>query len=140
VGFVNRLYLGVSKGVRKAALTSWLLAHGSIVANTEGNKKEKPFNFTKDKVTNVAAALADPWFAHKPDSNPDEVFDLQKAIAAIIKKAEGKELVNGQLLPELQRLLAVSDDGEPEADTPNDGKSDPESAPTEPAQEPALVS
>jgi hypothetical protein len=106
VGFVNRLYLGVSKGVRKAALTSWLLAHGSLVANTEGNKKEMPFKFTKDKATNVAAALAEPWVSHKPDAEPDAVYDLQTAIKAIIKKAaSAKELKHGEAVPELQRLL-----------------------------------
>lgn len=108
VGMVNRLYLALHKGARKAALTSWLLAHGSLVANTEPSKNEKPFNFTKDKTTNVEAAQADLWFNHKPDQSPDEVYDLAKAINAIIKKAStAKQLVHGELVTALQAMVTI---------------------------------
>jgi hypothetical protein len=107
VGFVNRLYLALSKGARKAAMSSWLLTHGALTANTEGNKKEMPFKFTKDKGTNVEAAAVDPWYDHKPDAAPDEVFDLAKAVEAIIKKAKGKQLVHAELLTPLQGMMTL---------------------------------
>lgn len=125
VGFVNRLYLGVSKGVRKAALTSWMLAHGSLVANTEQSKTEKPFNYTKDKTTNVEAAMADPWFNHKPDAAPDEVYDLQKAINVIIAKAsKAKQLVHGELVASLQALVVNEPvvTGDDSGDEPKQGE------------------
>lgn len=110
IGFVNRLYLAMHKGARKSALTSWFLAHGSLVANTEQSKNEKPFNYTKDKDTNVEAAYAEMWFAHKPDASPDEVFDIQKAIHAIIKKAQGKQLAHEELLTGLQAMVTIPDE------------------------------
>ncbi len=115
IGFVNRLYLAMGKGARKAALTSWFLTYGSLSANTDGaTKADKPFVFSKDKETNVEGASQDPWFDHKPDAAPDTVFDVQKALEAIIKKAKGKELVHGGLLTGVQGLLAMM--AEPKSD------------------------
>jgi hypothetical protein len=106
VHYVNSLYLAMPKGSRKAALTSWFLSHGQLSANTDKDKNTKPFIFTKDKdVTNVEAAMADPWYNHKPDQNPDEVFDLRKAVEAVIKKAQGKNLAHGELLEQLQSMV-----------------------------------
>lgn len=108
IGMVNRLYLALHKGARKAALSSWLLAHGAIVANTEPSKAEKPFNNTKDKTTNVEAAQADTWYNHKPDQEPDQVYDLAKAINAIIKKAStAKEVTHSELLTQLQAMVTI---------------------------------
>lgn len=107
IGQINRLYVALAKGARKAALSSWLLTHGSVVANTEKDKADKPFIYTKDKATSVQAASQDPWYDHKPDAAPDEVFDLQKALEQIVKKAAGKELVHGELLTGVQGLLSM---------------------------------
>lgn len=109
IGYCNRLYNALSKGARKAAMTSWLLAYGSLTANTDSaTKVEKPFVYTKDKATNVDGATADPWYDHKADPAPAEVFDMQKAIEGIIKKAKGKTLAHGELLTGLQALVAMS--------------------------------
>lgn len=104
---VNALFLGMPKGSRKAALTSWYLTHGALIATTGPDKGIKPFAYTKDKKTDVEAGIADPWFNHSPDKKPDEVFDLQAAVAAIIKKATGKgrELAHAELLAPLQGLI-----------------------------------
>lgn len=107
IGFVNRLFLAMPKGSRKAALTSWLLSYGALVANTLEDKATKPFVYTKDKTTNIDAAMTDPWFDHKPDQAPDEVFDLAKAVQGIIKKAQGKTLVHGELMTGLQGLMSM---------------------------------
>jgi hypothetical protein len=111
IGYVNQLYNALPKGARKAALSSWYMSYGQIVANTEGDKKDKPFKYTKDKAaTNVEGAMADPWYNHKPDQNPDEVFDLRKAVEGIIKKAQGKNLVHAEMLTGLQAMIV---DAEP---------------------------
>lgn len=120
IGFVNRLYVAMPKGSRKTALTSWFLTHGALIATTGEGKDVKPFSYTKDKETSVAAAAADPWFSHKPDQAPDEVYDLQKAINIIIKKAaSGKELEHAELLPKLQALVTAPD-SEPAGDDSTD--------------------
>lgn len=113
VGYMNRLYLALGKGTRKAALSSWYLSYGGVLANTEGNKKEMPFKHSKDKNADVTAGTLDPWYDHKPDAEPDQVFDLAVAIEAIIKKAKGKQLQHGELLTYLQAGLVMVRPPEP---------------------------
>ena len=108
IGAVNRLFLALGKGHRKAALTEWLLKYSKVVANTGEDKKDKPFVYAKDKVTDLEAADAEPWYDCKPDADPDEVFDVQAAVAAIIKKASKKQLASGgdALVKRLEALVA----------------------------------
>lgn len=88
--FINKLYTSLSAGVRKSAMTEWMLKYGGVVANGEGNKKELPFVVDKEKQVNIAGGKEEPWFLCKPDAAPDEVFDIVAALAAVIKKAQGK--------------------------------------------------
>jgi hypothetical protein len=118
IGFVNRLFLALPKGARKAAMTSWLLTHGALKANTEGDKATKPFVFDKTKTTDVEAGKNDPWFDHKPDQAPDTVFDLQAALMGVLKKAQGKELVHGHLLDQIKELAESIQPAEGEDLTP----------------------
>lgn len=117
IGYCNRLYLALSKGARKSAMSSWLLTHGSLVANTGEDKATKPFIHSKDKTTDVEGAMADPWFDHKPDPKPDEVFDVQAALLALIKRAKGKQLENGELLAKVEAIIGehmpAGDEGVP---------------------------
>lgn len=115
VGYCNRLFLALPKGARKAAMTSWLLAYGSLVANDKQDKATKPFVFAKDKETRVEAAIADPWFDHKPDPDPNQVFDLQVMLQAVLKKAQdkanaGKQVAHIELLAQVAALLAVPEE------------------------------
>ena len=96
-GLVNRLYHAMPAGSRKSALTSWLLAHCAVSANTDkATKQEQPFVYDRNKKTDPEAGEADPWYTHKIDKAPDEVFDLQKAVRALLAKAEkAKDLKGG---------------------------------------------
>lgn len=116
-GLINRLYDALPKGARKAAWVSWILAYAAVVANTDkATKEEKPFLYAKDKTTNVEGGAADPWYNHKPEKAPDEVFDLQKAVKAILAKAgRAKELKNGNA-DALKALAAIV--GIPASDVP----------------------
>lgn len=108
IGMVNRLYNALGKGTRKSAMSSWLLAYGSLIANDDkATKGLAPFKFTKEKTTALEAGIKDPWFDHAPDKAPDEIFDLAKAIEGIIKKAQGKELVHGEVLAKLESIVAA---------------------------------
>src|ERR1051326_6760687 len=108
IGFCNKLYLAMPKGARHNALTSWLLTYGSIEANTDtATKAAAPFKYAKEKATDIEGAKADMWFDHKPSPQPDEVFDLAKAVQQVIKKAQGKQLIHGELLTGLQGLVAM---------------------------------
>ena len=100
IGPVNRLLVGLGKGTRRSALGSWLLAHGGLVVNDSmATRKTAPLKYSKDKQTSPEAALADPWFDHLPEKEISDVFDLQKAIHAILGKCAGKQIkVGGKVL------------------------------------------
>lgn len=100
VGPVNRLFLGMPKGVRKTAMGSWMLAHGSLQVNTQADtKKTSPLSFDKKKKTDPEAAMADPWFEHLPEKDISDIFDLQRAIHMILQKAKGKTIkLHGQTI------------------------------------------
>lgn len=114
-GLVNRLYMALPAGARKTAMTSWLLAHCAVVANTDkATKNEQPFVYAKNKTTNPEAGAADPWYKHKADKAPDEVFDLQKAVRALLAKAGKAESIKGGNADTLKALAVAV--GIPESD------------------------
>ena len=116
-GLVNRLYHAMSAGSRKAALTSWLLTHCAVSANTDkATKQEQPFVYDRNKKTDPEAGEADPWYSHKPDKAPDEVFDLQKAVKALLAKAAKAPSVKGGDADTLKALAAAV--RIPESDVP----------------------
>jgi hypothetical protein len=122
-GAVNRLYKAMPKGTKSSAMASFLLTHGALSANTDkGTKADQPFKFDKEKATDVDAAKADPWFDHKPEPDADQVFDLQKAIKAIIAKAaKSKQLSHAELLTGLNALVTAGQPVEPAA-APTEGE------------------
>lgn len=88
--FVNKLYTSLSAGVRKSAMTEWLLKYAGVSANAGDSKKELPFLIDREKTVNLAGGMEEAWYACKPDAAPDEVFDIIAALAGVIKKAQGK--------------------------------------------------
>ena len=64
------------------------LQHFAVVANTDpATKKERPFLNAPDKVNDLEGAKADKWYDCKPSQSPDQLFDLQAAVRALLKKA-----------------------------------------------------
>lgn len=107
-GLVNRLYHAMPAGSRKAALASWLLTHCAVSANTDkATKQEQPFVYDRTKKTDPEAGEADPWYSHKPDKAPDEVFDLQKAVRALLAKASKAATLKGGDSKALRALAAA---------------------------------
>ena len=116
-GLVNRLYMALPAGARKTAMTSWLLTHCAVSANTDkATKQEQPFVYDRNKKTDPEAGEADPWYSHKPDKAPDEVFDLQKAVRALLAKAGKAESIKGGNADTLKALAVAV--GIPESDVP----------------------
>lgn len=115
-GVVNRFFLAMPKGARKTAMVSWLLAYCAVSANADkANKATSPFIYDREKHTNPAAAAEDMWFNHKPDNAPDQVFDLQKAVRALLAKA-AKATTTNTNHEQLAALAAAA--GIPESDVP----------------------
>lgn len=105
IGPINRLFLALGAGHRKSALTSWLLAYAPVKANDGESKKEKPFVNDTARPALLEQATQDPWFEHKPEPAPDEVFDVRAAVAAILKKAMTRNVVEPGFVAALQSFL-----------------------------------
>lgn len=110
--WINRLYLAMPNGTRRAALSEWFLAFGTVSANTDaGTKKDMPFCNDKTKADgfDLEAAAETPWYEMKKEPDPDQVFDLHKAVAALIAKASkpGVKLANPKQADELKMLKAA---------------------------------
>ena len=92
---VNRLYLGMPKGARKAALTEWLLAFCAVVPNeNKATAKDQPFIHSRDKVTDVEGGRAKLWYECRLDAKPADVFDFQKFVKQALKKYGEAEVTN----------------------------------------------
>lgn len=105
VTVVNKLYLSMPKGSRRSALTEFLLANGKVVANSADNKATSPFLFAKDKVTTLGDAAAKPWYEWKPERTPDQCFDMQAALLALLNRAKKAQSVSDpEALVQLETL------------------------------------
>lgn len=120
---VDRLYLSLSKGARHAAMGEYILAFFAVVPNTDpATKKERPFLNASDKVNKLDEATAKNWYDFKPSPTVDQLFDVQAAVRALLKKA-GKSacMVGGSPDALLKLAQAV---GIPESDVPNVKRAD----------------
>lgn len=112
IRLVNRLYLGMPKGARKAAMTEWLLAFCAVVPNqSKTTAKEQPFIHSKDKVTDVEGGAAKMWYECKPDVKPADVFDFQKFVKLALKKygEAGTTTMTAEQAHALAALAGVAD-------------------------------
>lgn len=89
IGPINRLMVSLGKGTRKASLAQWFLNHGALVLNEDADTKgEKPFLYSKAKKTDMDAAHEQHWTDAKAPERIDDVFDVQKALWALIARAK----------------------------------------------------
>ena len=87
VRVVNRFYLALSQGVRKAAMTAWMLNCMAVSANGDkATKAEQPFKFARDKATSIPKGEAKPWYEYKPEPKPDEMIDAKGLMQAMLNK------------------------------------------------------
>ena len=83
-----KLYAALPNGARKNALVAWMLAFGEIKVATGKNKGTIPLLWNKEGNTDLAGAAESPWFTFKKEPAPSEAFDFDKALQALIKKAQ----------------------------------------------------
>lgn len=117
VRMVNRLFTCLPKGTRHVAMGEYILAYFAVVPNTDmSSKKEQPFVNAPDKVNDVEGATKMQWFNFKPSPAVDQMFDLQAAVRALLKKAGNSACMVGGDAGSLAKLaLAV---GLPVSDVP----------------------
>lgn len=84
------LYQAMPKGTRSSALAAWILSFSQLKANDDkASKKEKPFLLDKEKSLDLEGARTTLWHeCGKPEAAPDELFDVNKAVVAILAKAK----------------------------------------------------
>lgn len=118
-----KLWNGVGKGVRKAAIQHWLDQHAPVQID-----KEKGFVFSREKValladfadpvnpsvedaTLYAATLAAfPWVDCKPEKLAEESFDVMAMLVKLVDRADkaakdGAEIKHKETLARLKSLL-----------------------------------
>lgn len=122
VTYINRLYLAMGKGARHTAMTEWMLQFAGVMANDGAAKKNTPFLKDPAKKVNLEQGAKKPWFLLKPSKAPDEVVDVYALTLAVIKKAsaDGKQIVHGEMVTELQALAAKYAPAEETADVGGD--------------------
>lgn len=117
IRMVNRLYTSLPKGARHAAMGEYIMAHFAVAPNTSPeSKREQPFVNAPDKVNDVEAAKACNWFDFKPSPAVDQMFDLQAAVRALLKKAGKSACMVGGDAATLGKLAAAA--GIPSSDVP----------------------
>ena len=134
-GLVNRLYMGMPKGARKAALTEWLLAFCAVVPNlNKATAKEQPFIHSKDKDTDIEGGKAKMWYECKLDAKPADVFDFQKFAKAALKKYGEAETTNmtAEQAHALAALAGVSDSDVPTRPVKEKAQAEPTTTEEEP--------
>lgn len=131
IGAVNRLVTKMPKGTKSGSMIAYFLEFGSLVANEGSDKKEKPLVYSKEKATDMVGAAKTPWQdCGKQEQTAEEVFDVVKAVHAIINKAKKANSVSDTgMLEQLMALCGAEDEptGEPDSvpETPSRRLSDP---------------
>lgn len=110
--YINRLYLSLSAGVRRSALTVYFLAFGGVKANEDKDtKKDKPFLSDHTKKIDMEEACRVKWYDCKKEPEPDEVFDAGKAFAMFMRKLnsaiDSQKPIHGMSESQIARLKAV---------------------------------
>lgn len=120
VTFINKLYNGMPKGARHAAMTLWLTTFAGVQANSDKAKaKNLPFIKDKAKAVDLEGGDKRPWFLLKPSPAPAEVLDVLKLTLALIEKAkkaaaeDGPGVQHGAMLEKLEALAEEFQGEEP---------------------------
>lgn len=85
-----RLYQALPKGSRRGSMATWIMRYSRLTANDDkATKNEKPFIVDKAKANDLEGAASEMWYeAGKPEQNPDEILDVQKAVKALLAKVK----------------------------------------------------
>lgn len=116
VRMVNRLYTNMPKGARHAAMAEWLMLFAAVGPNTGANKNEQPFAYDATRANDLDGAKAKEWFTCKKSPPVDMVYDVRKAVMAILSKAR---LAKATLVNSDDALLKLAEAvGIPPSDVP----------------------
>ena len=94
VTLLSDLWAALPKGARKNAFAEWAMACGKVVVNEGQDRKTKPFLYADAKVTHLELAWEKPWYDYKPDVDLILAFDVQAAVAKILKQVTAARKAN----------------------------------------------
>lgn len=116
------LFHALPKGARKNAFAEWAMACGKVIVNEGQDRKTKPFLYADSKLTKLDLAWEKPWFDYKPEADLVTAFDVQAAVAKILKQVtaarkanpdvviKGAELLDGLTTMSKQAIALMDDD------------------------------
>ena len=91
---LDKLVNAMPKGSRKSAFCEWALAFGNVrmldrsnEADKDAIAKDRLFAKDKSKEYNEVEAIAKKWYDFKPEPDLLTTFDVQKAVAQLVKRA-----------------------------------------------------
>lgn len=125
---ITTLFTGMPKGIRRAAMQSWLLDHAPVVLNSDRDAaKAQPFKFSADVLKTILAdhgdatrpdaaeahaakALTVSWVDYKPEQLIPETLDIKALLMSWVKQVEGKQakgskVKDGGLLTQVKALV-----------------------------------
>lgn len=110
VTVANSLYLAIPKGAKASAMAQFLVAFGKLKVNDGDNAKEVPFLFDKSRTTDLAGAKETPWYEFQPEKPLVELFDVQAAAVAFLKRLrkqakDARTVEHGALLDALAAVI-----------------------------------
>lgn len=89
VSLAIKLLKALPKGARSNALVEWFIQHGKISVNKDkATGKQFPLVFDREKKSDLQGAADKPWFKCRPERDPATEFDLDAALAALVKRAQ----------------------------------------------------
>lgn len=117
----KQLISALSASMRKEALFVWFLDFGMVRRNTKDNtlefagKKELKIDGEVISGTDILPYADDqPFYLYTKEIAPASVYDVQKAILSIVKRAskfnkDGKTVEHAELLAKLSKMIPVKE-------------------------------
>lgn len=110
----DRLFNAMPKGARRLALAEWFVTFGKVAALAQKTDAEaigagRVFGYAKDRTTDMEGAGAKPWHECRKEAAPAEVFDVQAAFHALMKrienaKSKGIKLEHADMVERLMKV------------------------------------
>ena len=98
IGPLERLLFALPKGARKNAFIEWAVTFGKATINEGPDKKDKPFLFNREAVTDLVKADEKKWYAFQLEKPLDLNFSIKAMAAMLVKKAEQAAAREGAVL------------------------------------------
>lgn len=105
VTLLNDLMAALPKGARKNAMAEWAMANGKVRLNEGPNRKDMPFLYDKARITSIDKAWEKPWYDFAPTPDLIQSFDVQAAVAKILKQVASARKANPDVKIEGEALL-----------------------------------